>query len=112
MACPRHRPPVNRKNIVNCEDIVETTASPFFPYHVPLPASLPVFWQSPANAEAHALDVTACSFQREVMERLSVFIKLKTGQNRVESLLRVRRIGHFCGHFWTLLIGIAELTGR
>jgi hypothetical protein len=56
--------------------------------------------------------VTVCSVQREVMKRRRDFIALKSGRNRVESLLTLYVFGLFCGHLWTLLMAIPELTGR
>jgi hypothetical protein len=100
MTCLRRRRPDIRKNIVNFANII----APFFP----LPGSSAIF----GKCRSSRSDVTVSSFQREVMQRGNIFIKLKTGRNRVESLLTKHALGHFWGHLWTLLTAVPELTGR
>jgi hypothetical protein len=89
MACLRQRGPDIRKNIVNFANIVEIAASPFFPIARPIPGSLAIF----GKCRGSRMDVTVSSFG--VMQRSNVFIKLKTGQNRVDSLLTKLALGHF-----------------
>ena len=41
-----------------------------------------------------------------------VFIKLESGQNRVESLFNLATVGRFCDDLGTLWRAVPELTGR
>jgi hypothetical protein len=95
---------VRYRRLRDRETAVRNTASPLIRIALPLAKSL-------AKLKPRA-DVTARSFQGDVMERGSDFITLKSGQNGVESLFTLHGVGHFWDDLWTLRFVVSELTAR